>query len=310
MTSKLRAGVIGAGVFGRYHVSKYAENTKAEFIGVYDVNLEKAETLAAEFGGKAFDHLPTFLAAVDIVTVASPAKTHFKNASRAIAAGKSILVEKPLAITVDEAKDLIRAAQFKNIVLAVGHQERLVFEAMGIYDLPEKPMRIVAVRQGPWSERGSDVSVTLDLLIHDADLVMSIFDEPEVGTVTARAKSVKTDLADDISAEVRFASGRTAKLSASRVAKDRLRWMTLTYASGEVHIDFVARTFENTTPYDLNEAFADTPQGQDPLAANVDRFVDAVLKLNDGPAVTGPAGLRALALALKADEVATQIRRR
>jgi len=307
MTSILNAGVMGAGVFGRYHASKYAENPKTALKAIYDVHLGCAQELAAEFNVEGFDHIPSFLAAVEVVTVASPAETHFENASRAIAAGKSILVEKPLATDVNEAKSLIAAAARKNVVLAVGHQERLVFEAIGLYGLPEKPTRIVAVRQGTWSGRGADVSVTLDLMVHDADLVMSIFDEPKVGTVTARAKSKQTDFPDEISAEIRFQSGRTAKLSASRIAKEQLRWMTLTYQSGIVHVDFVKRTFENTTEYDLNAAFAETPQAQDPLAANVERFVDAVLKLNDGPAVTGPAGLRALALALKADEVATKI---
>lgn len=307
MNSNLNAGVMGAGVFGRYHATKYADNPKTELKAIYDVHLERAQEIASEFGAEGFNHIPSFLAAVDVVTVASPAGTHFENASRAIAAGKSVLVEKPLATDVREAKSLISAAARKNVVLAVGHQERLVFEAMGLYDIEEKPTRIVAVRQGPWSGRGADVSVTLDLLIHDADLVMSIFDEPEVGTVTARSKSTQTKFPDEISAEVRFKSGRTAKLSASRIAKEQLRWMTLTYRSGIVHIDFVKRTFENTTEYDLNAAFADTPQAKDPLAANVERFVDAVLKLNDGPAVTGPAGLRALALALKVDEVATKI---
>jgi len=310
MTSILNAGIMGAGVFGRYHASKYAENSKTKLQAIYDVDLARAEELAAEFGVTGYDHIPSFLAAVDIVTVASPAATHFANASRALAAGKSILVEKPIATDIVDAKSLIMAATRKNVVLAVGHQERLVFESMGLYDIPKKPIRIVAVRQGPWSGRGADVSVTLDLLIHDADLVMSIFDEPEVGSVTARSKSTKTKFADEISAEIKFKSGRSAQLSASRIAKEQLRWMTLTYESGVVHIDFVKRTFENTTEYDLNAAFAETPQAKDPLAANVDRFVDAVLKLNDGPAVSGPAGLRALDLALKADKVATLIRSR
>lgn len=306
MTSILSAGVMGAGVFGRYHASKYAENVKTTLTAIYDVDLGRAETLAAEFGVKGYDHIPSFLKAVDIVTIASPAATHFGNASRALAAGKSILVEKPLATDIGDAESLILAAARKNVVLAVGHQERVVFEAIGLYDIPEKPTRIVAVRQGAWTGRGADVSVTLDLLVHDADLVMSIFDEPKVGTVVATSKSTKTKFPDEISADVRFKSGRTAKLSASRIAKEQLRWMTLTYSSGVVHIDFVKRTFENTTDHDLNAAFADMPQSKDPLAANVDRFVDAVLKLNDGPAVTGPSGLRALDLALQADKVATK----
>lgn len=297
---------MGAGVFGRYHASKYAGNAKTVLTAIYDVDLDRATALGDEFGVKGYDHIPSFLKAVNVVTIASPAATHFENASRALAAGKSILVEKPLATDIGDAKSLIMAASRKNVVLAVGHQERVVFEAIGLYDIPEKPTRIVAVRQGPWSGRGADVSVTLDLLVHDADLVMSIFDEPKVGAVVATSKSTKTKFPDEISAEVRFKSGRTAKLSASRVAKEQIRWMTLTYMSGIVHIDFVKRTFENTTDYDLNADFADTSQAKDPLAANVDRFIDAVLKLNDGPAVTGPSGLRALDLALEADKVATK----
>ncbi|MEE9347704.1 MAG: Gfo/Idh/MocA family oxidoreductase, partial [Robiginitomaculum sp.] len=168
MTQKLRAGIIGSGVFGGYHAGKYTASDLVTLTAIYDVNGAAADALAAKHGATGFDALGPFLDAVDIVTIASPAASHFSNASRALAAGKSVLIEKPISQTPGEAQILIKLARENGLTLAIGHQERLVFQAMGLYDLPERPTRIEASRMGAWNIRGSDVSVTMDLLIHDA----------------------------------------------------------------------------------------------------------------------------------------------
>jgi predicted dehydrogenase len=236
--------------------------------------------------------------------VASPASTHFENAYSAIEAGKSVLIEKPIATRIEDARLLIDKASQQNIVLAVGHQERLVFEAMGVYDIPETPTHIEARRMGRWSGRGIDVSVTLDLLIHDADLVISIFDETGASDVKAQATNGMSTRPDDIVVNAEFPSGQTTRLSASRIADKFERFMRIEYPSGTVEIDFIARTLKNTTPFELDANVTETIIGKDPLAANVERFIDAVLGHPDGPAVCGPSGLRALTFALQADHAA------
>ena len=304
MAFPLRAGVIGSGVFGGYHSQKYADSGRAKLMSIYDIDLRAALPLAEKHGVDAYNDLDKFLATVDIVTVASPASTHFENAYSAIEAGKSVLIEKPIATRIEDARLLIDKASQQNIVLAVGHQERLVFEAMGVYDIPETPTHIEARRMGRWSGRGIDVSVTLDLLIHDADLVISIFDETGASDVKAQATNGMSTRPDDIVVNAEFPSGQTTRLSASRIADKFERFMRIEYPSGTVEIDFIARTLKNTTPFELDANVTETIIGKDPLAANVERFIDAVLGHPDGPAVCGPSGLRALTFALQADHAA------
>jgi predicted dehydrogenase len=225
-------------------------------------------------------------------------------AERALGAGKHVLVEKPLAVDVEQGERLVAAAAEARRVLACGHQERLVFEAMGLMALPERPTRIESVRAGPWTGRGDDVSVTMDLMSHDLDLALTLMGvQPR--RVSARGKRVETSSADEITALLTFPDDARAELTASRIAAERARTMRLVYPSGEVAIDFIARSFDNTTPFALNAHFADTAEGRDPLGANVARFIDAVLGVAARPAVTGAEALEAMRLARTIDTAAS-----
>ena len=304
MTKTLRAGVIGAGVFGGYHAGKYVAANGADLVAIYDVSLDAAKAGAGKHGVNAYNNLSEFLSAVDIVTIASPAGTHFDMAKACLSTGKHTLIEKPISHTVKEADFLVELADKSGLTLAIGHQERVVFEAMGLFDIAEKPLAISGARMGPWSPRGSDVSVTLDLMVHDADLVLALFDWPQFENVTASASREKSDFADAITADIEFEGGGRAQLTASRIHNDRERHMEIIYPSGSLKIDFIARTFENSTGFVLNENYADTPGGQDPLGANVQSFIDTVNGKQSRPAVTGRDGLAALALALAVDSAA------
>ena len=299
---KLKGGVAGAGAFGANHAGKYAGEPRATLAAVFDIDLARADALADQHGAQAFSDFDAFLNAVDVVTLACPASTHGALAKRALAAGKSVLVEKPIAITHAYGEAVIAAAKASGAVLAVGHQERLVFQAMGLFDAPERPTLIEARREGPWSGRGADVSVTLDLSIHDADLTMVLLGEKPIA-VSAQGRSEKSAFFDAIESEARFASGAVVKLASSRIAAERKRGMRLVYPSGEVRVDFVARTFENTTPFRLDPDFTD--KMRDPLGANVSRFLDAVLGQTRRPPVTGEEGLAALDLILAIDAAAS-----
>ncbi len=301
--SKLKAGVIGAGVFGGHHARKYQADARAELVAVYDVDGARAEKLAADLGVAAAPNLAALFADVDVVTIASPPSTHASAARAALAACKHVLVEKPLAVDVGEAEALVALAAERNVALACGHQERLVFAAMGLLAAPEMPTRIECVRAGPWSGRSADVSVTLDLMVHDLDLALQLMGGPP-SRVSARGRRVETGSADDITALLSFAGGARAELVASRVADDRKRTMRLVYPSGEVRVDFIARTFENTTGFALNSEFGDTPSGRDPLGANVACFLDAVTGATARPAVTGEEALAVLKLARAVDRAA------
>ena len=170
----LRAGVVGAGVFGGYHARKYAELEGVTLTAIFDPDLSRAQALAAKYGAEPHEDLREFLGGIDIVTIATPAVSHYDLAREAIAAGKGVYVEKPITATLEEADRLVLAADRAGVILACGHQERVSFAAMGLLGLEERPIELSAVRLGPPSDRSRDVSCVLDLMIHDLDLALQL----------------------------------------------------------------------------------------------------------------------------------------
>ena len=293
----LKAGVVGAGVFASFHARKYASLPDVALAGVYDLDAARARELAADLGVRAFDTLADLLDACHLVTVASPASTHAEVAERAVAFGRHVYVEKPLARTVADGEALISHAAQRGLMLACGHQERVVFAAMGLLDTPESPRRLESVRRGLPGPRSRDVSCVLDLMIHDLDLALQLGGE-DVLSVTASGEF------DEVRAEIVFRSGLHAALQASRVASARERTMHLEYPSGVVGVDFLAPSFANSAPFALDALFAASPEGHDPLGASVGGFVAAVQGRARRPVVTGEEGLAALALALRVEQAA------
>ena len=299
----LRGGVIGAGVFGGYHARQYAIQDGVVLSAVLDPHPERAARVAVLLGGRAFHELDAFLDAVDVVTVASPATFHAEHALAALAAGKPVYLEKPIAIAVADAERIRAAAAAKGLVVACGHQERVVFRAMGLLDLPEQPLRLEALRHGPPSERSQDVSAVLDLMVHDIDLALAL---SAARPLTGAGRLTASGGWDDTRAEVAFDDGFTARFDVSRQAPERKRTMRVVFPSGEVEIDFVARTFRNSTPFALDPDFAETSAGQDPLGASVASFLMAVRGQAPRPVVTADEAIRALDLALAVEQAAKQ----
>ncbi|HEX2818160.1 MAG TPA: Gfo/Idh/MocA family oxidoreductase [Phenylobacterium sp.] len=301
MAETLRGGVIGAGVFGGYHANQYARLPGVVLSAVLDTHPERAAAVAMPLGGRGFTDMAEFLDAVDVVTVASPATFHAEHALAALAAGKSVYIEKPIATSVADGEKVRAAAAAKGLIVACGHQERVSFQAMGLLDIPEQPLLLEALRHGPPSDRSRDVSAVLDLMIHDIDLALAIC---AADPVTAEGEGRLSDdgVWDVARAEVSFEDGFTAIFDVSRQAPARHRVMRLVYPSGEVEIDFVARTFRNTTPFTLNADFADTPAGKDPLGASVEGFLKAVRGGTPRPIVTAEEAIAALDLALAIEQ--------
>ena len=297
VSTPLRAGVIGAGVFGGYHSGKYADHADTDLVAIFDLDAERARALADKHGAEALTDLSAFLDRVDVVTIASPGFTHGEMARKVLEAGKPVLVEKPLALTAKEAADLAHLAEDKGLVLACGHQERLVFNAMGLTALDATPRKIKATRQGAFNVRGTDVSVTFDLMVHDLDLALTLIGQTEPESLTVKARKERSDFFDDVTMYATFENGAELELHATRIAEGRHRTMRVEYETGVIDIDFIARSFENTTGFDLNADYLETPEGKDPLGANVSAFLDAVLGRVPAPAVTGQAGAAAVAMA-------------
>jgi predicted dehydrogenase len=300
MTGILRAGVIGAGVFGGYHARQYAGREDVRLAGVFDVDAGAAARLCEVHGGTAYATLEAMLEASDIVSVCSPAVAHAGQALAALRAGKPICVEKPLAASLRDADAIVGEAARRGLVAACGHLERAVFRDMGLFAVPERPLRLEAVRNGLPSPRNLDVSVVLDLMIHDLDLALTIAGAEPLA-VEAEGGFAGNDTLDQVSAEATFEDGFIATFRSSRVAAARERTMRITYPSGEVSIDFVSRDFANTTPFGLESDFLNTPGGKDPLGASLAAFIGAVR--GEGPPLASAAdGAKALDLALAVEQ--------
>lgn len=295
---KLKIGLIGAGVFGGYHANKLADHARTEFVGVFDPDRARAEALAQKHGVRAFETASDLFSAVEAVIIACPAIYHGENAIAALDANCHVLIEKPIATSLKEAERIVALAEDKNLTVQVGHQERFVARAIGLDKVNETPTHIIAVRNTGYSSRGTDTSVTLDLMSHDIDLCCWLMDEAPI-SVSGASEAVKSKTADTARAELSFATG-TAILSASRVEEGVSRQMTLKYPSGTVLIDFAAKTLQQTTPFELNPDFANDPSAADSLGAATDSFISAVL---DGTPVSVSAneGLTAAKVALQID---------
>lgn len=302
MSRTLRAGVAGAGVFGGHHARKYAAAEGVEMVGVYDRGTGRALKLAQDVGVRGFTDLAEFLDAIDVVTIAAPAFAHFRLAAAAIDAGVHVYCEKPLANSLEHARVLVDRAGAAELVLACGHQERAVFAAMGLFDTDVRPMRIEAVRRNSFSGRNMDVSVVLDLMIHDLDLALALGARGDL-RLSAEGVATRDGGLDRCRAALRI-GGTEVVLEADRDAPERERSMRLVYRSGVVEVDFLARTFRNDGGLPLNSGFAETDAGRDPLGASVTAFLGAVRGDAERPLATGAEARDALALALAVESVA------
>jgi predicted dehydrogenase len=300
MTSTLRAGVIGAGVFGGYHAAKYAELPDVTLAAVLDPHPERARALVERFGGRVFAHLDGFLGAVDVVSIAAPAIHHGALTRAVLHGGKPVYVEKPIATSLEDADAIVAAAHTGGLTVACGFLERAAFAAMGLYEIPHAPLRMECARLGPPSPRNLDVSVVIDLMIHDLDLALHLT-ASEALTVEAEGARVANDRLDQASAEVTFEDGFLASFRASRVAERRERNLTLVYPEGEVRLDLLAHTLENTTPWRLDAGFEETAAGRDRLGASLAAFLTAV-RGEGRPLADAVDGARALDLALAVEQ--------
>ena len=266
----LRAGVAGAGVFGGIHAQKYEASNDAELTAVYDPDEARAQILAERYGARACKSYDEFLEQIDIATIAAPAAVHFDLGLRAIRDGRHVYMEKPLALSVAHAEELDDAARRADVIVQVGHQERLVVDAIGLFTDGAIPNQVEFARCGPSSGRCEDVSVVWDLMIHDLDLLARI----GMGSLL-EAHAVGDE--HETTATLHFTGGRAASLIASRRCPERRRTMTARYDDGDVTLDFMERAIRSTRPFNVPQDSALARALADPLGAHVQSFLDAIL---------------------------------
>ncbi|MCP9455025.1 MAG: Gfo/Idh/MocA family oxidoreductase [Nitrospira sp.] len=297
----LRAGVIGVGHLGQHHARLYATLPDVTLVGVVDQNRERAELIASRYGATVFERVADLLPLVDVVSVAVPTLAHYSVARACLEAGKHVLVEKPLAAQLAEAEELVELARLRGCVLQVGHSERFNPIMQMMRPHIRQPAFIEGHRIGPYSERGTDVDVVLDLMIHDLDLVLS-FQPGSVEEIRAAGVPVLSPTIDIANARIQFRSGCVANLTASRVSLAKMRRLRVFQRDSYVSVDFQARqgivgrrTVKAGNPVGLTiEEYKGSEE--EPLKVQLESFVRSV-RTGTPPAVSGEEGVAAVALA-------------
>ncbi len=313
--SRLRVGIAGVGHFGRYHALKVAASERAVLAGVFDPDIERAKTIGWEAGAPEMD-FSALLNACDAMVVAAPADRHHALAAEALRAGKHVLVEKPIAASLAEADELAALAAERKLVLQVGHLERFSAAFGALDGRLGAPLYIEATRIAPFRQRGTDVSVILDLMIHDLDLILSLV-ASDIASVDAVGAAVASEHADMANARIRFVNGAVATITASRVAMRTERRMRVFAHDGYLAVDFAnrrltiiargrGRPVPDVAGFGMEEV---SWEDRDSLAAEHAAFVASVL---DGAPVLvdAAAGRRALAAALMVTQSMAESRAR
>ncbi len=305
---KIRAAVIGVGYLGRFHAQKYAQSPRCTLVGVVDARQDAREGVAAEVGTRAVEDYRALLGEVDAVSVVTPTPAHFAIARDFLAAGAHVLVEKPITETPREARELIDLAALGGRILQVGHLERFNSAILAAEPHLRAPRFVECHRLAPYKERGTDVNVVLDLMIHDIDLVQTIVGAP-VLTIDAIGTPVFSEAIDIANARIRFANGCVVNATASRVSLKTERKMRIFEDDAYLSLDLQQKILTlirkregvgspGALPVNIEEHSLE--QG-DALKAEIESFLECI-RTGRPPVVSGEDGLTALETAMRITE--------
>jgi len=294
-------GVIGVGHAGRYHAEKYAASETASLVGVVDTDPERAKEVGQKLGVAALTDYRELFGRVRCVSVAVPARLHYHVAHHFLAMGIDVLVEKPMATTVEEARELVALARERGLVLQVGHLERFNPAIRRLEGMIRDPKFVECHRLAPFVERGTDVDVVLDLMIHDLDVIASLVRSP-VERVEAVGVPVLTDKPDIANARITFSNGCVANVTSSRISMKRERKIRFFQPDAYISIDYDHRRAQIYRRPEKGAGWRDI-QGEtidfedaDALADEIGSFLESV-RSRGLPLVSGEEGLKALEIA-------------
>jgi len=302
---KIKAAVVGVGYLGRFHAQKYAQIPGCELVGVVDGREEVRNAVAGEVATRAVADYRELLGQVDAVSVVTPTPAHFEIAEAFLSAGAHVLVEKPITETPDQARQLIARAAERKRILQVGHLERFNSAILAAEPHISTPRFMECQRLAPYKERGTDVNVVLDLMIHDIDLIQSLTGS-EIVNIDAIGTPVFSGEIDIANARIRFANGCVANTTASRVSMKAERKLRIFEDAAYISLDLQQKILTlirkldeppkpGHLPVSIEEASLD--QG-DALKAEIESFLDCI-RNDRRPIVSGEDGLRALETAIR-----------
>ncbi|MEI8172245.1 MAG: Gfo/Idh/MocA family oxidoreductase [Deltaproteobacteria bacterium] len=298
----INVGVVGVGHLGNYHLQKYRKLPNSNIVGVVDITEERARKAAETYGCKTFPDHRDLIGAVDAVSIAVPTLSHHRIAKDFLEAGVDVLLEKPIATTLKEADDLVGIAESKGLILQIGFVERFNPAVVALETVMEKPLFIEAHRLHPFFERGTDVDVILDLMIHDLDLILH-FVKSAVKSVEAVGVSVLSDKADIANARLTFQSGCVANVTASRITGKTMQKIRFFGTEGYHAVDYAKRDLVSLSKRSGTGGQIEIVKNpievgdHDPLEEEIRSFLESVTKRTP-PAVSGRDGRDVLELAL------------
>jgi len=304
VAEKLKMGVAGVGHFGKFHAAKIAASPASDLVAVADSDGERARDVAALYGVSGFADPRDMAGLIDAVTIAVPTKAHFEVAQCFLDASVHVLLEKPITDNLDDARRLVALAEEKNLVLQIGHLPRFSGAAEFLRRHLDNPLFIESLRIAPFKPRGTDVSVVLDLMIHDLDFILSLVRVP-IASIDAAGAPVFSDSEDIANARVKFENGCIANITASRISLKTERQMRIFQSDAYIAVDFDKRKTrivgkKNAGPIagisDV-QMEEESYEEVDELAREIEAFIAAV-QGGTPPVVSGQDGLRALEAAL------------
>ena len=323
----LQIGIAGVGRLGRFHAGKILSDPRCALAGVYDIDPVRNQEVARDFGVKAFGSYAELLAACDAMDIVATTSAHYELAKTALHAGKPVFVEKPLCAELRQAEEVVELADKLGLSIQVGHIERFNPVILAAERHISSPLFIESTRISSFQPRGTDVSVVLDLMIHDIDLILDFVNSP-LSAVRANGAGILTPTLDIANARLEFACGTVANVTSSRVSLKQERRLRFFQKDTYISLDLIAkrgsvvqrseaaenllrqmlRSDEAVKPEELVEtqSLEPAPEAKDALALELEAWVDAVLS-NTKPVVDGQAGLRAMrAAALITDAINQQ----
>ncbi len=304
MSELIKVAVVGVGHLGKWHADKYAACADCDLVAVVDTNLDIARDIARKHGAEAYQDYRDIIPLVDAISLVVPTSLHYKIARDFLEAGIHCLVEKPVTETVAEAQTLIDIARDRSLALQVGHIERFNSVMIGIEERLQHPQFIESTRLAPFSLRATDVSVILDLMIHDIDIILDLVDSP-IERISASGISVLSDTVDIANARIEFANHCVANVTASRISRKRERKLRIFQKDAYLSADFQEKIVAvNRKGETVNEAgYKDITheelrfEDNDALNLEVLDFIRAI-NTGDRPLVNGEDGRRALETAI------------
>ena len=302
---KTRVGVIGVGYLGKFHAEKYSSMKNAQLVGVVDINKSRAENVANALGTRAFNDYRDLFGSVDAVSVVVPTDAHYSVGADFLNQSVDVLIEKPMTTSLEQADKLIKIAESNHRILQIGHLERFNPAVIALKDIVHSPMFIEAHRLSVFKDRSTDVSVVLDLMIHDIDIIMNVV-KSEIKSIHAAGVPVICEHADIANVRLEFESGCVANVTASRISIKNQRKIRFFQKDTYVSVDFADREITIIQRGEDNAdgslipgmdvrqlSFSEADALEDELAS----FVDAV-RTRKTPVVSGYAGRKALEVAL------------